>query len=68
MQRTCGLLASLLFLSMAPSALGETSVGLGVGTQAPAFELVDQNGKMRSFESLLSRGKLAIVFYRSADW
>lgn len=42
--------------------------GLAVGTRAPSFTLVDQTGQRRSLETLLERGKLAIVFYRSADW
>lgn len=42
--------------------------GLAIGTPAPAFTLVDQTGQRRSLETLLERGKLAIVFYRSADW
>ena len=50
------------------TAAAGPSIGLPIGTKAPAFELVDQSGATRSFESLGSRGKLAIVFYRSADW
>jgi len=42
--------------------------GLTVGTKAPGFALTDQNGETRSLSSLLGRGKLAVVFYRSADW
>ena len=50
------------------TAAAGPSIGLAIGTKAPPFELVDQSGAARSFESLGSRGKLAIVFYRSADW
>ena len=53
----------LLANEMAPSR-----VGLPIGTRAPDFALVDQLGRTRDLESLLSRGKLALVFYRSADW
>lgn len=42
--------------------------GLKLGSQAPDFELKDQAGTPRSLRSLLSQGKVALVFYRSADW
>lgn len=45
-----------------------SEVGLAVGQKAPDFTLVDQTGERRSLDSLLEKGKLAIVFYRSADW
>src|SRR5215467_3341974 len=37
---------------------------LGVGTKAPAFELLDQNGKPVSSAELLSRGRLVLIFIR----
>lgn len=49
-------------------AVEEIDVGLAIGEPAPRFTLADQQGAGRAFDSLLSRGKLAIVFYRSADW
>ena len=55
-------------LTFGVPASAEPSIGLPIGTKAPEFELVDQNGATHSFKSLQSRGKLAIVFYRSADW
>ena len=42
--------------------------GLKVGAKAPAFALKDQNGKERSLEQFLKKGKVALVFYRSAGW
>jgi cytochrome oxidase Cu insertion factor (SCO1/SenC/PrrC family) len=42
--------------------------GLKVGEQAPKFTLKDQDGKERSLDDLLKKGKVALVFYRSADW
>ena len=59
------------FLSMGVNAAElETpeEVGLRVGARAPAFTLKDQNGKDVSLDSLLKRGPVALVFYRSADW
>lgn len=69
MRKTAGLLlSSLLLMTLAGLAHADPSMGLAIGTKAPAFELVDQSGKTRSLESLLGRGTLAILFYRSADW
>ncbi|MDX2038393.1 MAG: hypothetical protein SFX72_17225 [Isosphaeraceae bacterium] len=42
--------------------------GLPVGSKAPAFTLNDQSGKPRSLGDLSAKGKVALVFYRSADW
>ena len=42
--------------------------GLAVGAQAPAFKLLGQDGKEHDLDELLVKGKLALVFQRSADW
>ena len=42
--------------------------GVAVGQKAPSFHLKDQNGKVRSFDEFAAQGKVALVFYRSADW
>ena len=49
-----------------PAPEGQT--GLKVGEKAPKFSLKDQEGKERSLDDLLKKGKVALVFYRSADW
>jgi cytochrome oxidase Cu insertion factor (SCO1/SenC/PrrC family) len=46
----------------------EEMTGVKVGEQAPVFTLKDQEGKDRSLDELLKKGKVALVFYRSADW
>jgi cytochrome oxidase Cu insertion factor (SCO1/SenC/PrrC family) len=46
----------------------EEQIGLTVGTKAPKFSLKDQQGKDRSLDGYLKKGKVALVFYRSADW
>ena len=46
----------------------EEQTGLKVGAKAPRFTLKDQDGKERSLDDLLKKGKVALVFYRSADW
>ena len=46
----------------------EEPTGLKVGEKAPKFTLKDQEGKERSLDEFLGKGKVALVFYRSADW
>jgi cytochrome oxidase Cu insertion factor (SCO1/SenC/PrrC family) len=46
----------------------EKQTGLRVGEKAPKFTLKDQAGNERSLDEFLQKGKLALVFYRSADW
>ena len=48
--------------------MGDYSPGLAVGEKAPAFELIDQSGQIRSLANILKSGNVALVFYRSADW
>ena len=42
--------------------------GLKVGDKAPAFTLKDAAGNDVSLAGLVAKGKVALVFYRSADW
>jgi cytochrome oxidase Cu insertion factor (SCO1/SenC/PrrC family) len=66
----------LLTLAMAASSSGlraaqeaaPENTGLPVGKQAPRFTLKDQAGREVSLDSLLKKGPVALVFYRSADW
>ena len=46
----------------------EDQTGLKVGEPAPKFTLKDQEGRERSLDEFLTKGKVALVFYRSADW
>ena len=46
----------------------EKDPGPKVGDEAPAFTLKDQDGKERSLADLTKKGKVALVFFRSADW
>ncbi len=50
------------------TAHGQEKTGPAIGTKAPAFTLKDQAGKERSLEEFLKKGKVALVFYRSAGW
>ena len=69
-------LAAAALLLFAPTAWSqgkgkpapEEQTGLEAGANAPKFNLKDQDGKERSLDQFLSKGKVALVFYRSADW
>lgn len=39
-----------------------------VGERLPDFELADQAGVVRNFESLRGSSGLVLVFFQSADW
>jgi peroxiredoxin len=56
--------------SAASAPMGEMAKtpGLEVCKTAPAFTLKDAAGKEVSLGALLAKGKVALVFYRSADW
>jgi cytochrome oxidase Cu insertion factor (SCO1/SenC/PrrC family) len=70
------MLAAAVVLLGAPTAWSqgngkpapEEQTGLKVGAKAPKFILKDQEGKERSLGEFLAKGKVALVFYRSADW
>jgi cytochrome oxidase Cu insertion factor (SCO1/SenC/PrrC family) len=68
MIRTATLIAALALASAVAHPSFADEVGLEVGETGPTFTLVDQSGAERSLGSLLGRGKLAVVFFRSADW
>jgi len=66
-----GLVAGLLtaMLAVASAAKGDDDqTGLKLGSNAPAFTLKDQDGQPRSLDEFLKKGKVALVFYRSANW
>jgi hypothetical protein len=44
------------------------ALGPQIGTQVPDFALPDQNGDIRTLESLMGPEGLMLVFARSADW
>ena len=69
-------LAAAVVLLAAPTAFSqgkgkpapEEQSGLEVGAKAPKFTLKDQEDKNRSLDEFLDKRKVALVFYRSADW
>jgi len=63
--------ALILGLAMTSAAAADPpaeKTGLAVGEKAPAFRLKDQNGQERTLNEFTKKGKVALVFYRSAGW
>lgn len=52
----------------APIASPNAAGRVAVGDAAPAFTLKDQNGREHTLAALVAKGKVALVFYRSAVW
>ena len=44
------------------------SLGPQVGERVPAFSLLDQNGRVRTLDSILGPKGAILLFHRSADW
>ncbi len=44
------------------------SLGPQVGEQVPSFSLRDQNGRVRTLESIMGRNGAMLLFHRSANW
>lgn len=62
-------LSSLMILSAGFAADEMPMVpGLKIGDTAPDFTLKDAAGQEVSLASLRAKGKVAVVFFRSADW
>ena len=76
MKTSMTLAALIAFAAMlsAPSRAGAQEpapaekTGIKVGEKAPAFTLKGTDGEEHSLDELLSHGKVALVFYRSARW
>jgi len=67
---TCALIGLALACGggRADDKVPDDKTGLPIGAKAPAFTLKDQNGKEHTLEEFLKKGKVALVFYRSASW
>jgi cytochrome oxidase Cu insertion factor (SCO1/SenC/PrrC family) len=61
-------LTALAVACSACAAQKDKESGPTAGDEAPAFTLKDQDGKERTLADLVKKGKVALVFYRSADW
>ena len=63
-----GLLLGLLAAGGTAQQPPEDRTGLKVGARAPAFTLKDQRGQERSLAEFQKKGRVVLVFYRSASW
>ena len=50
------------------TSIDVASLGPQVGEQVPEFSLPDQNGQMRTLESIVGPKGAMLLFHRSADW
>ncbi len=62
------LVGSSAVASAEETAEAKEMPGIKVGERAPEFTLKDQNGQEHSLTAMLGKGKVALVFHRSADW
>ena len=65
-----GLFAALTLSLTAQAQTNSTNFppGLAVGQKAPAFTLLGQDDREHTLAEYLKKGKVALVFFRSADW
>jgi cytochrome oxidase Cu insertion factor (SCO1/SenC/PrrC family) len=61
-------LVATLWLTAIANSAPDDKTGVTVGEKAPAFTLKDQAGNERTLDEFLKKGKVALVFYRSAGW
>ena len=61
-------MAGFLSSELRAAEAAPENTGLAAGEKAPTFTLKDPNGQEVALESLLKKGPVALVFYRSADW
>jgi len=71
-------LRKILFLALAVLVVSNSGAkaqqtkkvigGPELGSKISNFSLVDQKGKKRDLKTILSKGPVAVVFFRSADW
>jgi hypothetical protein len=53
---------------IARTPIDVASLGSQVGERVPGFSLPDQNGQIRTLESILGPNGAMLLFHRSADW
>ena len=70
MQIRLTVLAALLWSASlgAQAPIDTSKIGPQVGTVAPAFSGVDQDGVPRTLAGAAGRKGTMLVFFRSADW
>jgi len=58
----------MVVLAMPTEAPAPFDPGPRVGEPVPKFEARDQDGRLRTFETLTGPKGLVLLFFRSADW
>lgn len=64
----CAVWLAVLGHEPAAGQAPDEKTGLKLGAKAPDFTLKDQEGKQRSLAEFVKKGKVALVFFRSASW
>jgi cytochrome oxidase Cu insertion factor (SCO1/SenC/PrrC family) len=54
--------------SASSTRIDVSALGPQVGERVPDFSLPDQNGQMRTLQSIMGPKGAVLVFIRSADW
>jgi len=79
-RRACRLALGVSLLAIGPllgardqatapvSTIDVDTIGPKIGDTLPDFSLPDQNGRVRTLNSLVGAKGAVIVFFRSADW
>jgi hypothetical protein len=62
------LFGPVLLAQNAGGRIDVSTLGPQVGDRVPEFALPDQNGTVRTLESILGSRGAVLVFIRSADW
>jgi hypothetical protein len=58
----------VVLLSCLSFSAEQIKTGPDIGSKAPEFEALDQNGHVQSLRSLSGPNGMILIFYRSADW
>ncbi len=59
---------TVLSCSVGLSAQQKVKTGPQVGSKAPDFKAVDQDGRIQNLETISGPKGAILVFFRSADW
>jgi hypothetical protein len=62
------LLMTLQLQAQERNRVDVSKLGPQVGARVPDFNLSDQNGTVRTLQSIMGRRGAMLVFIRSADW
>jgi hypothetical protein len=58
----------LALAALSAQKIDVSKLGPQVGERVPDFEIKDQNGKLRTLQSIMGPKGAMLIFIRSADW